>query len=133
MLIKIIDAEGQEYSLDQLSNFVFSFSKNESDNADYRLNLMNMSEIPIANKVEIFNLFERQLKNILIDQVIIEFQSEIENQEIDESYTTLFDSKLYNLTFKTVNYYAEYGVPGNMSNNTKPFDQIILSFIFDAE
>jgi hypothetical protein len=132
MTVKIIDTEKKEYLLNQLTDFMFSFSKNESGDADYRLNLMNMSEIPLENKIEVFNLFERQLKYIPVDQVIIEAPIQIENAETNESYSTLFDSKMYDLTFKTVNYYAEYGVPGNADNRTKPFEQIILSFVFYA-
>ena len=132
MIIKIIDIEKKEHLLNQLADFVFSFSKNESGDADYRLSLMNMSEISLESKIEVFNLFEHQLKYISIDQIIIEAPIQIENEETDESYSTLFDSKMYDLAFKTINYYTEYGVPGNVDNRTQPFEQIILSFVFYA-
>jgi hypothetical protein len=122
MIVKIIDIEKKEYLLNEFNDFVFSFSKNESGDADYRLSLMNMSEISLEDKAKIFNLFERQLKYILIDQIIIEAPIQIKNEETEESYGILFDSKIYDLAFKTINYYTEYGVPGNAETGTKPFE-----------
>lgn len=135
MLLRIIDKDNKEYTFDEFgsNNFTFALTKKDSVVRDYELVFTSKHELPINIKASIFNVFEQQLKNIAVKQIMILIPSEETQMDTnDEDFLTLFDSTIYNLTFETVNYYTEYRIPGNLDNVTKPFEQIALSFVFTA-
>lgn len=121
MLIKIIDIKSNEYLYNLDNNlFTYFFSWIEqTDINNYLLSFGNKIELDLDSKVQFFNIFN-EIKDIDIYKLSIE----------KENGTILFDSELYNLNYKFVEYSNEYGALGP-SNIIESLDQNKIIFTFN--